>query len=160
MLQCEVMGYASKTDFPSIVYRTYKVRFAFYFQTLFPVETCRFKPSSNATANWSAYSVVPMVSMHNRSGTALLSVFRKKMLERKLLVCLSISQFLARPLSDFQSSWRLSLFSCLREKKRNLSKVLFQFITKVCPLWSRWTGRVIVTIWVAGNLSNSVFRAA
>ena len=87
-------------------------------------------------------------------------MFRTNMSSIRLFVCPSISHFAARPLSPFQKCWRLSLFSCFREKKQNLSRVPFRFTTKVCAHWSRRTRRVLVAICAVGNLSNKFFRVA
>ena len=102
---------------------------------------------------------LPLGSVNNRSFSTLLCVF-KKLSYTKLLVCPSNPHFTARPLSALQNCWRLSLFFYLREKKQNISRVVFRFTTKICPHWSRRTRRVIVAIWLAGSFSNSVFRAA
>ena len=78
----------------------------------------------------------------------------------KLLVCLSNSQFTARPISAFQICCRLSYGSRLREKKQKLLKVLFCFATKAWPHRSNSSDKVMLPFWIAGNLSSKVFCAA
>ena len=118
MLWCEAVGSVSKTKFASIGYHRYGNGLGLYLQLTIPKEACLLRPSSNATANWSASFGLHLCSVHNRSHATLLCIFRIKTSYTELLVCPSNSLFVARTLSGFQTCWRFSLYYCSRKKKR------------------------------------------